>query len=149
MRLLLILSVILTIVFLTVLGFIIIYTFSNHSDPGVLMVSYYPEESYLLDYCIKEDVIRIRYSLCFENHRDYDQVISAIATFNSKKGFDYHNNYHLYPENSKTSYFKIAALEKNNYILVVEKEFSEDKLDIDFSPPTHVIYVYATEEALE
>lgn len=121
-------------------------TYSENGDNP--RITFYPEESYFIDYTIKEDTIQIRYSFCFENHIDSDLIVSVSATFDSKKHFDYHNCYFLTFEDG-SRYFRVNALEKSNYILILEKEYSGEEIEASFPSPNRVLFSFASEDLLK
>lgn len=113
---------------------------ADDGDPNTLR--WIPEESRFLDYEITENRIRFKYSICFENGFDTDEMISLSAKFARKelKGWlKYESFFEGCDETGNRAYYLIKSGEKVNLVFVFEGEYLGGSVNENLSFPEELL----------
>ena len=101
-----------------------------------------PEESYFVDYKIKNNKVIFSYSICFVNNSEEDVTVAVSANFKKneiKDWIKYKNFFMGYDENGIMKSELIKSKEKENVIFFFEGEYISDKINTNLSFPNELI----------
>ena len=101
-----------------------------------------PEESYFVDYKIKNNKVIFSYSICFVNNSEEDVTVAVSANFKKneiKDWIKYKNFFMGYDENGIMKSELIKSKEKENVIFYFEGEYISDKINTNLSFPNELI----------
>lgn len=106
------------------------------------------DQSYLLDYTIKDNSIQLRYSFCFQNHTGYDLRVNGFVVDLRKSDLNgwlkYENSYNGALENGDDDILILSG-EKINVILVLEGEYLGGEVNTNFRV-NHIVMGQRIEE---
>ena len=101
-----------------------------------------PQKSFFVDYTIDKDVVKFRYSICFVNNTETDQIVSISAKFKSKELKKWIKNEGYFDgcdTNGHDLYAKIKKGEKTNIIFTFKGQYLGGAVNQNLSFPDELL----------